>query len=337
LPTNGSPADPAGRAARPRGTAGFYLVAAAATAVSVNTSYRFFADVLHISNLIERAGMFAVLEIALAACGYAMRHAVRRPPWTPGPARSLAWVLCGLSGYMAIVMSGPIEGLARVALGPALALVSLHLALGIEVHARRGERSGTMARIGRELRERLLSRLGLADDSRTALARTRDRAAERAARLAVAGRGTPWRRRRLARAVRASGAALDERQRDRMMALIAAHRHLGDLATLDYPSPWRPAGPDDTTNPASSVTEAAGHPSLEPAPQAALALAAVPPPAPRPTHPARRRAAATKRQPSAAERVTRAMARSPQATAAQIAARLGLSERTVQRHMRAAA
>lgn len=60
-----------------------------------------------------------------------------------------------------------------------------------------------------------------------------------------------------------------------------------------------------------------------------------------PVRPARtagqRRAAAPKRQPSAAERVARAKARHPQATAAQIAARLGLSERTVQRHMRAAA
>jgi hypothetical protein len=42
---------------------------------------------------------------------------------------------------------------------------------------------------------------------------------------------------------------------------------------------------------------------------------------------------AVKRQPSAAERVARAVARTPDATPAQIAARLELSERTVQRHM----
>jgi hypothetical protein len=40
-----------------------------------------------------------------------------------------------------------------------------------------------------------------------------------------------------------------------------------------------------------------------------------------------------KRQPSAAERVAKAAARTPNATPAQIAARLKLSERTVQRHM----
>lgn len=42
---------------------------------------------------------------------------------------------------------------------------------------------------------------------------------------------------------------------------------------------------------------------------------------------------AVKRQPSAAERVVKAAARTPNATPAQIAARLKLSERTVQRHM----
>ncbi|WP_432838899.1 hypothetical protein [Dactylosporangium sp. CA-092794] len=46
---------------------------------------------------------------------------------------------------------------------------------------------------------------------------------------------------------------------------------------------------------------------------------------------------AAKRQPSAADRVARAVAKNPTATAAQIAGRLKLSERTVQRHMRASA
>jgi hypothetical protein len=45
------------------------------------------------------------------------------------------------------------------------------------------------------------------------------------------------------------------------------------------------------------------------------------------------RTATPKRQPSAADRVARAAARSPKATPAQLAARLNLSERTVQRYM----
>ena len=230
----GTPAD-----ARPRGAGLFYVVAVAATGVSVDTSWRFFGERLHITNLWERGAMFGVVELALIACGWAMRANVRRPDGTPGAARMLAWALCGLAGYMALDLAGPVEGLARVMLGPVLALVTLHLALGIEVRVRRGQSAGMGARVFRELRERLLSRLGLADDSRTALARTRDRATDRAARLATA-RWTIARRARMARAVRTSGAALDPAQRARLVTQVAALRHLDDLSnsTVERPSPW---------------------------------------------------------------------------------------------------
>lgn len=221
---------------RPRGAGGFYLVSAAATAVSVNTSWRFFGEVLHITNKYERAGMFAILEIALVSCGYAMRANVRRGDG-PGPSRIVAWALCALSGYMAVMLSGPAVGLVRVVAGPVMAVVFLHLALGIEVRARKGQRSGTWARIGREIRERALSRMGLGDDTRDALSRTRDRAADRAARLATTDH-VLFRSRRLARAVRASGAALDPGQRARLVAGVAAFRNLSDLMTMDTPSPW---------------------------------------------------------------------------------------------------
>lgn len=86
------------------------------------------------------------------------------------------------------MLSGPVEGIARVALGPILSLVMLHLALGIEIRNRTAVRTGTWARVGVEIRERVLSRLGLGNDERTALTRTRERAARRVARLAVTGR-----------------------------------------------------------------------------------------------------------------------------------------------------
>jgi hypothetical protein len=310
------------RARHAAGASWFYLVAAAATAVSTNTSWRFFGFKLHITEPPERAAMFAVLELALVACGFAMRANVRRHG-TPGPARTLAWVLCGLAAYMAIDLSGPIEGLARVALGPALALVALHLALGIEVRTKAGERAGTWARIGREVRERCLSRIGLADDARDAAARTRDRALARAARLAATPGRVPARHARLARAVRASGATTDPDRRAALVAQIAALQSLTDLRTLTWPSPWRAEFPP------SKIPAAAVEPTSAPDPTPELVT--------EPTataSPVVRRSAQPKRQPSALDRVAKAAARAPQATAAQLARRLELSERTVQRHLR---
>ncbi len=294
------------------GTNGFYLVAVVATAVSVNTSWRFFAQVLHIDNTAERAGMFAVLELALLACGIAMRAAVRRPGGKPGPARVLAWVLCGMAAYMALVLSGPVEGLARVGLGPALALVSLHLALGIEVRAHTGTHTGKAAQVWHELRERLLSRLGLADDDRDALSRTKDRAAERAARLATTGRGTPFRRRRLARAVRVSSAAIDPDRRERMLALIAAAQHLDDLTATAWPSPWQTVEQATPDHPATT-----GEPLVEPVREPL-----------RSAQPSRVRA----RSLTAAQRVTAAHEAEPNATHERIAKLANTSLATVKRH-----
>lgn len=308
--------NPAGGADKPRGTGGFYAVAALATAVSVDTSWRFFGEVLGITNVWERYAMFAVLELALVACGWAMRAAVRRGG-KPGPARMLAWALCAMAAYMALVLSGPVAGLARVILGPVMALITLHLALGVEVRTRHGQHTGKAAQVWHELRERLLSRLGLADDDRDALARTRDRAAERAARLAVAPRATLWRRRRLARAVRISGAAIDPDRRARMLALIAASQHLDDLTATAWPSPWQ-TGLDHSP---------AGDPPQAPAPDRALTPSAPPVDATKPAKRARPKALTN------AEKVARVAAKLPGATVAQIAAKAGVSESTVRRHM----
>jgi hypothetical protein len=218
------------------GARGYYLAALLSLAVSFDTAWRFFGDVLGITNW-ERPIMFAVVEVGLIASAIGMRAGVINHG-RPGPARYMAWMLCGLAGYMALVLSGPIDGLARVLVGPLFGLLFLHLALGIEVRARRGNaRTGTWARIGRELRERFLSRLGLADDARDALARTRDRAARRAARLALA-RFAPFRQSRLNRNIARSSAAHDETVRTRMLAELAALRHARELAHLDQPSPW---------------------------------------------------------------------------------------------------
>jgi hypothetical protein len=230
-----------GRDNRVPGVPGLYLAAFLSLALSVDTSWRYFGEVLGITGA-ERVVMFAVLEVGLLALGWGMRANMIRYG-RPGSPRNLAWALCAMSGYMAWQLSGPAEGLARVLLGPLLALVFLHQALGIEARAHR-TLTGTWARVWGELRERALSRIGLGDDTRDALTRTRDRAAERVARLALAR--TPLRQARLRRAVRVSGVAWDAERRERLLVTLAALRHADELGRLDQLSPW--AG-DTTTVP----------------------------------------------------------------------------------------
>lgn len=125
-------------APRPKATAGFYLVAVLASAVGVDTSRRFFGQVLHVDNKVESGGLSAVLAMALVACVVAIRASGH-----PGTARALTWALCGLALYMAVEMFGWAEGIARAALGPALVVAALHLALGVEgTGTGRGDRAG---------------------------------------------------------------------------------------------------------------------------------------------------------------------------------------------------
>ncbi|HET8661183.1 MAG TPA: hypothetical protein VFM55_19570 [Micromonosporaceae bacterium] len=117
-------------------------------------------------------------------------------------------------------------------------------------------------------------------------------------------------------------------------ALIATGtRRAGAVAAATRPAVNAAPAPAGPAAPVTPVTPPA-------AAKAALPVPAVPAMADEPTAPARPTgsgrppaARAAKRQPSAAERVAKAAARSPQASPAQLAARLGLSERTVQRHM----
>ncbi|ANZ40235.1 hypothetical protein BBK82_33595 [Lentzea guizhouensis] len=220
----------------PAGAKGFYLVALLSIGVSVDTSWRFFEQRLGITDTWERVALFSVMEAALVACGWAMRGGVRRDG-RPGPARLVAWALTAFAAFAALSLSGPVAGTARVLLGPVLGLVMLHLALGIEIRATR-HKTTTWARVGRELRERCLSLLGLGDDHRDALARTRDRAALRAAKLAIASRWTPFRTSRLRKALHASHVAHDTAQRDRMLRELGVLQHAKKLAETNQPSPW---------------------------------------------------------------------------------------------------
>jgi hypothetical protein len=243
------------------------LAAAACTAYSADTSWRFARDHLSMTSLTERAGMFAAAELALFSLALMARQNLRTTgaPGTPG---FLVWVVTGVQIIPAYSESGPIGGTVRAFVGPALAALLWHLAMGIELrHHTPGANSQALwALLVREARERLMSRLGLAVRDRTAEQITRDRWTQRAvtyaARLAQLGPAPAGRldrrravrlARRLTVAVGRAHVGASAEQRQMLLSLLAARRHATALATMDLASPWdadtvRPAGPPRTTD-----------------------------------------------------------------------------------------
>lgn len=230
------------------------LAAAGCTAYSADTSWRFAADYLDMAGTAERAAMFAAAEVALVACGLLARQGLRERG-TPGAAGALVWVITSVQIIPAYAESGPVGGTVRAFIGPVLAAVMWHLAMGLELwHARPGALSSSLpAIIARELRERLLSRLGLATRDRTAEQITRDRATATAVRLAARRRRGPWARHRLAAAVARSGAAINGEQRQVLLQLLAARRSADELATVPVTSPWQQQTPAEPPRPAAVV------------------------------------------------------------------------------------
>src|SRR5258708_7194926 len=118
----------AGRAVQriPAGTPWFYYLASVGgLAVSLNPSWRFFGQRLGITGA-EQVVMFSVVELALVACALGMRANVRRAdpaagrPRPVGAPRTVAGGLWGLSGYAALLLSGPVAGIAPGAVGAAV-------------------------------------------------------------------------------------------------------------------------------------------------------------------------------------------------------------------------
>ncbi|MFF4179663.1 hypothetical protein [Streptomyces sp. NPDC001750] len=242
------------------------LGAAVCTAYSADTSWRFAEHRLGMTDLRERAVMFAAGELALLACAV-MARATKAATATDGAAGTtgvpgvLVWCITGVQIVPAYTESGIVGGTVRACFGPVAAGLLWHLAMGLEIRVvRPGALStGLPAVIGRELRERLLSRLGLATRDRTAEQITRDRATARAVRLAAllelrpGGPLGPYRRRRLAAAVARSGAGADGEQRHRLLQQLAARRTSGQLATVPVASPWTSTPVPDAPYPSTHL------------------------------------------------------------------------------------
>jgi hypothetical protein len=217
-----------------------------ATAFSADTSWRFAGHRLAMTDN-ERLGLFAAGEIALIACAVMARAnkratATDTEAGTPGVPGVLVWCITGVQLVPAFAESGVWGGLIRSVFGPVMAALLWHLAMGLEIRVAKPEAlsTGLPAQIGHELRERLLSHLGLAVRGRTAAQVTRDRATARAVRLASRNHLGPWGRAALKASVARSGAATNAEQRHRLLQLLAARRGAAELRTVPVVSPWVP-------------------------------------------------------------------------------------------------
>ncbi|WP_240964281.1 hypothetical protein [Streptomyces sp. C1-2] len=225
------------------------LAAMACTAYSADTSWRFAEHRLGMASAMERGAMFAAAELALFSCALMARQnlGTSGAPGTPGV---LVWAITGVQVIPAYSESGFVGGTVRAVVGPVLAAMLWHLAMGIELrHGRPDAESASLpAVLAREVRERLLSRLGLAVRDRSAEQISRDRATVRAVALAAklsemrpGQRGRARVARRLSVAVGKAQAGASEEQRVKLLDLLAARRHAASLATIDLPSPWQAA------------------------------------------------------------------------------------------------
>ncbi|MFJ7997534.1 hypothetical protein ACIQ7D_10365, partial [Streptomyces sp. NPDC096310] len=236
------------------------LAALGCTAYSADTSWRFAADYLDMAGTAERAAMFAAAELALFATALMARQnlATLGAPGLPG---TLVWVITGVQVIPAYAESGLIGGTVRAFVGPVMAAMLWHLAMGIELrlHTPDAASNGLIATLGREARERLLSRLGIAARDRDAAQITRDRATARAVALAARlaertpEQRTGWRGRRLtqrlSKAIGRASVGTDPIQRAELLDQLAARRHALDLATVPLPSPWSPHHDSDRPAP----------------------------------------------------------------------------------------
>ncbi|MFE1925824.1 hypothetical protein ACFW91_25035 [Streptomyces asoensis] len=232
-----------------RRTSGAILTAGIAalicTTYSGDTSWRFAAHRLGMTDRDERLVMFAAGEFALLACAVMARANKRATATddhagTPGVPGVLVWCITGAQIIPAYAESGIVGGTVRALFGPVAAALLWHLAMGLEIRVTKPDAlsTGLPAQIGHELRERLLSHLGLATRNRTAEEITRDRAHARAVRLASRRHLGPWGRARLAAAVARTHATANGTRRHALLQDLAGRRTAQQLRTMDVASPW---------------------------------------------------------------------------------------------------
>ncbi|MEU3535152.1 hypothetical protein AB0E70_26740 [Streptomyces murinus] len=249
-----------------RGTAAVPVAAVAAlgcTAYSADTSWRFAADYLDMGGTAERVAMFAAAELALFATALMARQNLNGPKQAPGLPGSLTWVITGVQVLPAYAESGLVGGTVRAFVGPVMAAMLWHLAMGIELRHRAPDAAsrGLAAVLVRQARERLLARLGIADQDADAARLIRDRALSEAVALILRAesmtdrqRGKRRQRRlteRLHEALERADVDGDPLQDEMLLRKLATRKQAVGLASITLPPRWQ--------IPASNPARGSGH------------------------------------------------------------------------------
>ncbi|MEU6990601.1 hypothetical protein ABZ953_08100 [Streptomyces sp. NPDC046465] len=228
--------------------------AAACTAYSADTSWRFAADYLDIASTVERAFMFATAELALFAMALMARQNLKGPNQAPGPPGVLVWVITGAQIIPAYAESGPVGGTVRALIGPVMAALLWHLAMGIELrnHTPTATSRSMLGVLGRQARERLLARLGIHDQDADAARLIRERALSQAVTLILRIEAMPKEKqakghgrratRRLHEALERAGVDSDPRQDELLPRKLGTRQQATQLTSLPLPQRWQTPG-----------------------------------------------------------------------------------------------
>jgi hypothetical protein len=228
------------------------MAAIGCTAYSADTSWRFAADYLNMGGTTERVAMFAAAELALFATALMARQNLNGPKQAPGTPGTLTWVITAVQILPAYAESGLLGGTVRAFVGPVLAAVLWHLAMGIELRHRTPDAAShsLAAILIRQARERLLARLGITDQHADAARLIRERALSRAVTLILRIEALPETKRnkgrgrratrRLHKALDRAGVDSDPRQDELLLRKLGTRQQATRLASLPLPERWEP-------------------------------------------------------------------------------------------------
>lgn len=217
-------------------TIGLLIPAAMGLAMSASTSYRYAGVHLGITDVSERMALCGVAEAGIIALTLHSWGAKSK-----GSAL-LAYGFVGAQAIPAFEVSGGAGGIVRIVLGPIMLALMLHRLLGLEVKFSGEKSTGLLASLGRELRERLVARLGIGRRGPDSAAIARSRAADRAVRLASGRKLTRRAAGRLAEAIDAAQHGLEPADaacaEAAIVARVARRKSVADLHGLALQHVW---------------------------------------------------------------------------------------------------